>query len=46
MNSMTRRVVPLSIKVILIIVGSQLLLYILFALLILRGSTDAINASE
>jgi len=37
---------PLSFKVILIIVGSQLLLYILFALLIFKGTADAINASE
>jgi len=43
---MKQRMVPLSLKVILIIVGSQLLLYVLFAFMILQGSRDAINASE
>ncbi|AEJ19117.1 cache domain-containing protein [Gracilinema caldarium] len=43
---MKPRLIPLSFKVIAIIVGSQLLLYILFALLIFKGSTDAITASE
>ncbi|WP_304224284.1 ATP-binding protein [Gracilinema caldarium] len=41
-----RRIVPLSLKVILIIVGSQLLLYSLFSLLVLESSTEAVKASE
>lgn len=43
---MKRTLIPISVKVIFIIVGSLLLLYILFALLIFKGSTDAITASE
>lgn len=40
------RPVPLSIRIMLLILGSQLILYILLALLILGGSTDVIKASQ